>query len=336
MAVLVLSRPDDEHATAVADEIARNGGRAEIVDLSLFPQKASLAMRYDCCGQRRFRLELEDRVLDLDDFGTVWWRRPQQPLISPGIRRDSDRLFAANESQEALAGLWHSLDAFWVNDPGRDFVAQRKAYQLKVAHDVGLTIPSTLITNDPDEARLFADSRGYRGVVYKSFAATEEAWRETRVLRAEELDLLDNVRYAPVIFQEYVDALYDLRITVVGKRLFPAAIYSQETEYPIDFRMDIANARIEPVAVSRRLEFLVQELMGRLGLQYGAIDMRYTPEGNYVFLEINPAGQWLFVEQPSEQPIAAAVADLLLDNDRVGTERVARTAAGHSARRDGD
>jgi glutathione synthase/RimK-type ligase-like ATP-grasp enzyme len=316
MAVLVLARSDDEHATAVADEIARGGGRAEILDLSLFPQHATLAMRYDCCGERRFRFELEDSVLDLDAVGSVWWRRPQQPLISPGITRESHRLFAANETHEALAGLWHSLDAFWVNDPARDYVAHRKAYQLKVAHDIGLTVPPTLITNDPHEARLFVDSRGYRGVVYKSFAATEEAWRETRVLRVEELDLLENVRYAPVIFQEYVEAVYDLRITVVGKQLFPTAIYSQQTDYPIDFRMDIANARIEPVAVSRRLEFLVQELMARLGLQYGAIDMRYTPDGRYVFLEVNPAGQWLFLEQAPEQPIAAAVAKLLLDHDR--------------------
>ena len=316
MAVLVLSRHDDEHATAVADEIARSGRRAEIVDLSAFPQRAALAMRYDCCGERRFRLALEDGVLDLDDFGSVWWRRPQHPLISPTIRRDSHRLFAVNETHEALSGLWYSLDAFWVNDPARDYVAHRKAYQLKVAHETGLTIPMTLITNDPGEARLFIDSRGYRGVVYKSFAATEEAWRETRVLRIEELDLLENVRYAPVIFQEYIEAVYDLRITVVGKQLFPTAIYSQQTEYPIDFRMDIANARIEPVSISRRLEYLVREFMGRLGLQYGAIDLRYTPDGRYVFLEVNPAGQWLFLEEASEQPIAAAVAKLLVEHDR--------------------
>jgi glutathione synthase/RimK-type ligase-like ATP-grasp enzyme len=326
MAVLVLSRPDDEHAAAVADEIARNGGRVEIVDLSAFPQRAALAMRYDCCGQRSFRLEVEGRVLDLDEFGSVWWRRPQQPVVSPGITRQAHRLFAANEAYEALAGLWHALDAFWVNDPGRDEVGHRKAYQLKVAHDVGLTIPKTLITNDPEEARLFIDARGYHGVIYKSFAATAEAWRETRVLRAEELDLLDNVRYAPVIFQEYIEAEYDLRITVVGKQLFPAAIYSQETDYPVDFRMDLANARIEPVAVSRRVEFLVGELMTRLGLQYGAIDMRYTPDGDYVFLEINPAGQWLFVEQHSGQPITAAMATLLMEHDRAAVAAGAATS----------
>ncbi len=220
-------------------------------------------------------------------------------------------MFAANEANEALSGIWHSLDAFWVNDPGRDQIAHRKAFQLSVAQDVGLRIPHTLITNDPAEARAFVDARGYRSVIYKSFSATQRDWRETRLLRPEELDLLDNVRYAPVIFQEYVEAVYDLRVTVVGREIFAVAIHSQETEYKVDFRMDIASARIEAVALPQEVERGLHALMARLGLVYGAIDMRLTPDGRYVFLEINPAGQWLFVEQPSGQPIADAMARLL-------------------------
>jgi glutathione synthase/RimK-type ligase-like ATP-grasp enzyme len=273
-------------------------------------------MRYDCCGGRRFTFDLDGRSLELADFGTVWWRRPQPPRVDSRITRDSHRLFALNEAQEALSGLWHALDAFWVNDPARDHVAHRKAYQLKAAHDVGLTIPVTLITNDPDEARRFVDARGYRTVVYKSFSATEQEWRETRLLRQDELPLLDNVRYTPVIFQEYVDAVYDVRVTMVGDEVFAAAIHSQETEYAVDFRMDDANARIEPISLPERVEDLLRELMSALGLHYGAIDMRRTPDDRFLFLEINPAGQWLFVEQASGQPITAALAELLVEGDR--------------------
>jgi glutathione synthase/RimK-type ligase-like ATP-grasp enzyme len=230
-------------------------------------------------------------------------------------------MFAANEAQEALSGLWYAMDAYWVNEPARDLVAHRKALQLKVAQDVGLRIPATQITNDPDEARSFVDARGYRGVVYKAFSATESEWRETRLLKPEELPLLDQVRYAPVIFQEYVEAVYDLRVTVVGEEVFAAAIYSQETAYDVDFRMDIENARVEPVSLPKDVEGLVRALMTRLGLVYGAIDMRLTPDDLYVFLEINPAGQWLFIEEKSRQPISAALARVLVTNDRA---RVAR------------
>ena len=309
MSVLVLATEKDEHATAVVGEIRRAGGQVEILDLSAFPQRSGLAMHYDCCGDcRSFTFRTEHGRLDLDDVGAIWWRRPQPPQVSTDVTRPTHRLFAANEAQEALSGLWHALDAFWINDPARDHVAHRKAFQLRVAQDVGLTIPKTLITNDPDAARSFVDHHGYRDVVYKAFAALEEEWRETRLLRQEELPLLGNVRYAPVIFQEYVPAVYDLRITIVGDEIFPAAIYSQETSYPVDFRMDMGNARIEAVTLPAAVEQGLKAFMHRLGLVYGAIDMRRTPDDRYVFLEINPAGQFLFVERASGQPIAAAIA----------------------------
>ena len=155
-----------------------------------------------------------------------------------------------------MRGLWHALDVFWINDPGRDEVAHRKLLQLRVAQEVGLEIPSTLVTNDLAEARSFVDAHGYRDVICKAFSATEQQWRETRLVGEEELAALENVRYAPVIFQEYVER-HDLRVTVVGDQIFPAAIHSQESEYPVDFRMDMANARIEaelPGEVAERFD----------------------------------------------------------------------------------
>jgi glutathione synthase/RimK-type ligase-like ATP-grasp enzyme len=317
VSVLVIATDSDEHAVAVAAEVRGAGAEVEILDLSAFPARARVVMRYACCSDcRTFCFEREEGRLDLERVGAVWWRRPQQPTISRAITRPTHRAFATNEAQEALAGLWHALDCFWINDPARDGVAHRKAYQLRVAQAVGLRIPKTLITNDVGEARAFVDALAYRNVVYKAFGALEEDWRETRILRPEEIGLLGHVQYAPVIFQEYVPALYDLRVTVVGDQIFPAAIHSQETSYPVDFRMDMGRARIEAVTLPPSVEDPLRALMQRLGLVYGAIDMRRTPEDEYVFLEINPAGQFLFVEQVSRQPIAAALARLLVEQDR--------------------
>jgi hypothetical protein len=313
--ILVISTPRDEHAQTVLVELSKLGAPAQLLDLSEFPQRLGLAMRYE--GRtRRFVLGCAEGGLDLEDCGAVWWRRPQSPEISSEIARSSHRMFAFNESVEALQGLWHALDAFWVNDPARDHVAQRKAYQLRVAQDVGLEIPATLVTNCPGAAREFVAPKGSERVIYKAFSATEEEWRETRILKPGEVPLLDNVRYAPVIFQEYIDADVDLRVTVVGDEIFPAAIHSQDTSYKVDFRIDIASARIEATRLPSDVEERLRAFMKRLGLVYGAIDMRRTPDGRHVFLEINPAGQWLFVEQFSGQPITASLARLLADKDR--------------------
>ena len=169
MAVLIIAPQDDEHALAVDGEITRLGVRSEIIDSGHFPERARLTMRYECCtGHRNFRLQVERGQLEFSEFGSVWWRRPSHPRITDAMGQASHRQFAANEAQEALHGLWHSMNADWINDPALDYVGQRKAYQLSMAQDVGFTIPPTLITSDPDEARKFVDARGYRNVVYKT------------------------------------------------------------------------------------------------------------------------------------------------------------------------
>lgn len=142
--ILILSTPRDEHAQMVIAELLKQGGRTHILDLSEFPQHLGLVMRYEH-GKCRFVFGCDQSGLNLNDCRAVWWRRPQSPEISPMVTRTSQRWFALNESVEALYGLWHALDAFWVNDPARDQVAQRKAFQLRVAQDIGLAIPATLM-----------------------------------------------------------------------------------------------------------------------------------------------------------------------------------------------
>ncbi len=314
--ILVISNHLDEHAQAVMVELSRRGAEARLLDLSRFPLQLGLSMNYESSGGgRRFVFGCDDGGLNLDDCGAIWWRRPQQPSVAAAVARAEHQHFALSESHEALQGLWQCVDAFWINQPARDVVANRKAYQLQLASRLGLEIPQTLISNCPRAARDFVQRLGVGRVIYKAFSATEQEWRETRLLREDELAKMENVRYAPVIFQSYIEAEVDLRITIVGDQVFAAAIHSQDTSYKIDFRMDIGQARIEAVSLPAEVQTRLLALMRELGLSYGAIDMRRRADGSHVFLEINPAGQWLFIERNSGQRIAQALATLLLEHD---------------------
>jgi glutathione synthase/RimK-type ligase-like ATP-grasp enzyme len=314
--ILVISHHRDEHAQSVMVELSRRKVATRLLDLARFPLQLCLSMYYDGKGGSRFFFGCdEEDGLDLRDCGAVWWRRPQSPSVAEAVGRPAHQNFALNESHEALSGLWQSVDAFWVNEPARDVVANRKAYQLKLAAQLGLEIPRTLVSNCREAVRDFVQDVGVGKVIYKAFSATEQDWRETRLLREEELDKIDNVKYAPVIFQSYVEADVDLRITVIGDRIFPAAIHSQETSYKVDFRMDIGAARIEPASLPDDVADKLLKLMRALGLTYGAIDMRRRPDGSHVFLEINPAGQWLFIERRTGQKITDALVTLLQEQD---------------------
>lgn len=311
--IVVVSHRADDHATEVLDALARVGHPAVLVDTALFPSQASLTQRFGS-GHPRWELTQNGGRVDLAECRAAWWRRPQGFTLDPGLDAEVSA-WTYTECHEAMAGMWAALDATWVNPPALDEAAHHKPYQLAVATDVGLPIPKTLITNDPAAARAFAEEVGIEQTVYKTFLASENHWRETRILRRDELDLLDRVALAPVIFQQYVPAEADVRVTVLGDRLFAAAIRPAPGGYAVDYRMDIDGATFTPTELSPETERRLHALMDRLGLVYGAVDLRRTIDGD-VFLEVNPAGEWRFVEERTGQPISAAMADLLVSLDR--------------------
>jgi len=136
--------------------------------------------------------------------------------------------------------------------------------QLRAAIDAGLLIPPTRITNDPVSAKAFVKQLGRDRTVYKTFLASTEWWRETRILRPEEADLLDLVRLAPVIFQQYVPTVADIRVTVVGERLIATAIKAAGGGYDIDYRMDMDGATFKPTELRPATEQGIKTLMKRL------------------------------------------------------------------------
>jgi glutathione synthase/RimK-type ligase-like ATP-grasp enzyme len=309
--IVVISHPNDPHAAHVLDLLRADGEETLLLDLSDLPDKASLTIDYDHGGAQQLRYRLGEIDTDLAEARSVWWRRPQAPVPN-GVTDFDVRMFTLNEWQEALNGAWQMIDAPWMNPPARDEVAARKALQLKIASQLGLRTPRTLMTSDPAAARAFVSDLGLGKVIFKTFSCTHAIWRETRLVRESELDMLDRVRLAPVIFQEYIPAAADLRITIVGDQIFPASINATGTDYEVDFRMALGQARTEPCTLPAEVERRLWQMMERLGIVYGAIDLRLTPDGNYVFLEINTAGEFLFIEHRTGQPIGRAVADWLI------------------------
>lgn len=315
--IYVVSHPKDAHANAVLEHLSKMDEPARLVNLNDFPLQRRLTIDY--AVPTAPSMSSQNGTLNAWDFGeakSIWWRRPQSFSV-PEMPNSDVHAFTYNEWDEAASGLWQLLPGTWINDPTLDRRASRKAFQLREAALAGLRIPRTMITSDADQARKFVKALGIENTIYKVFSATQGTWRETRRLRESELSFFDSLDLAPVIFQECIDAEIDLRITVVGDQLFPAAIIGQGT-YDVDFRMEMDNARIEPAKLPKKLIGQLLAFMRRLGLVYGAIDMRKTADGDYIFLEVNTAGQWLFVEYETGQPIAQAVADALAKPKDIG------------------
>lgn len=310
--IVVVSHPADDHATGVLDALDRAGHAATLLDTARFPKEATLTQAFDT-GAPRLRWTSSAGCVDLTQCGAAWWRRPQPYGLVDGLE-PSAAGFTYSECHEAVSGLWALLDAHWVNPPERDERAHHKPWQLAEARAAGLPVPRTCITNHPEDARRFIEDIGVERTVYKTFLASENQWRETRILRPDELQHLELVRVAPVIFQEYVPAEADVRVTVIGDRMFAAAIRPRSDGYVVDYRMDMDGATFEATRLPVETQAGIRTLMRRLGLRYGAIDLRRTADA-HVFLEINPAGEWRFVEERTGQPITQAMARYLMRLD---------------------
>lgn len=312
--ILVVSFPEEEHTQEVIRRLDDAGREVALMDLSDFPTRAGMSLRWQTGEPACSLVQTATGTIDLERVRAAWWRRVCPFQIDPNVAIPSQRAFAESETSHAVHGMLDTLNCHWVNPRAADDAAHRKPYQWAVAQSVGLTLPRTLVTNRPEEAREFIAEVGVGKTVFKAFLATLEAWRETRLVEPEDLERLDLVRHAPVIFQEYIEGV-DLRITVVGDQLFAGEIDARNTSYPVDMRMVIGEAGVRAVELPADVKAKLLRLQQKLGLYYGAIDMRRTPSGEYVFFEVNPAGQWLFVEERTGQPISQAIADLLMRMD---------------------
>jgi glutathione synthase/RimK-type ligase-like ATP-grasp enzyme len=228
--------------------------------------------------------------------------------------------FCLQETRAALLGGILGLPARWMSHPASVWQAEYKPFQLSLAAKFDLPIPRTVVTNDPlTVRRMFSEFSG--GMVVKpvrtghvSHSGQEFAIFTSRVLE-QHLDESDSARWSPAIYQALVPKQFDVRITIVGRKVFAAAIDSQsDPAAMVDWRKT-SNPRLPhfSIALPEQLVTRLLRMMDLLGLTFGAIDMIQTPEGEFVFLEINPSGQWLWLDDTLGLGISDAVTEWLIN-----------------------
>lgn len=308
--ILILSHPDDPHARAVLDHLGRMGAPAQILDPGRFPGSARMVLRYDAQSSQLGWSDDDGTVIDLDAVEAVWWRRPQRLSSEPGLRTQDSAApdCGASDCGAALAGLWQAMPAVWMNPPLLEEAASRKSWQLRLAGQLGLDPPDTIITTCPQTARAFIARRG--DVICKPVADSQRPPNQTCGLRAADLAQIEQLRHAPAILQQRIEGR-DIRVTVVGRQVFAAEIAAGEDRPARHHRMN-DNVTIRPATLPQPTVAAIHILMEYLGLTYSALDFRRQPDGQLRFLGINPAGQFLFVEEQTGQPIARAMAGELM------------------------
>ncbi|QIJ62529.1 ATP-grasp ribosomal peptide maturase [Streptomyces sp. JB150] len=312
--VLIVAAADDWPTDRVVVELDRRGVEVFRMDTADFPQRLALAGRIDQRQAWTGVLTTEHRTVELSRVGAVYYRAPGAFRFPQGMSGPEER-FAAAQARAGLGGVLSALDCRWVNHPTTMARAEYKPVQLAAARACGLRIPATLITNRPEDVLAFA-AELRADIVCKPIASPvliEEGQLKTvytRLLTSSDLADLRGISTTAHLFQEWIAKEYEVRLTVVGDRMFAAAIHAGSDASHEDWRSDYGALTYTTTTVPAGVAAGMRRLMNRLQLRYGAADFIVGPEG-WTFLEVNPCGQWDWIQGATGLPIVEAIADEL-------------------------
>lgn len=319
MAVLVVTNSDDPTADFVLEKAEEQG----VETFRLNTDRTLLDMRhsFEIGSETPLGLFLteEDGKVSLGDINGVWYRRPVEPEVSPGLSSSQAKKYACDEAYYYLKCLWRMLeDRVWVSYPWAISWANVKLHQIVRAKDLGFGVPETLATNVPTKARLFWERLEGR-VVVKPFKVNVLEYGDrtpvvyTSRVNEDDLQRIDDVKYTVTFFQEEVEKELELRVTVIGDQVFCAAIDSQSNpDLALDWRRTSSQVKLwEDYDLPEKTREMCIRLVKEYGLNFGAIDLAVTLEGEIIFFELNPNGQWAWLEIQLGLPMSKCLLDFL-------------------------
>ena len=297
-----------------------------ICDPSRYPIESSLVIEQSSVGIMHGQIDtvqlldggtIHESSLSLTEIDVAWYVRENHG--SSVSESDSlEQRFAHNETRQSLRALFSVLDCKWVNkQESIEYVNSNKLYQQLIAASCGLTIPQTIISNDPEHVARFSGLQD--GLLLKSLGCIkldkngDSALYSERFSHKEIMNGSDAIRVCPIFGQEYIEKLCEHRVMVIGNRVLSCRIDSQASEATkVDWRhYDFDNVEHTQSYLPADVQQKLLGFMEKIELRYGAIDLIETPDEDFVFLEINPSGQWGWIADLAGLPIPEAVADML-------------------------
>lgn len=342
MTVLLVSADFDPHIPLIEAELDRRGVRRAFLNMN-HVYRNGLSLALDRRPAIRGAVRTAGGTVPIDSIGAVWAPSPWPMAHHPRLDRRGE-LIVMSEWLSGLRNLYYLTQRrFWVNPLDAELPVSARLYQMHVAQQLGLEIPPTLATTDRREFAEFV-ARFPNGAAGKRlgelvFLRTEPKRRGprrqvlfTRHLTRSELtaEQLRAVSLCPCHLEEYVEKATELRVYLVGDRLYAAEILSQsDPETAVDWRkypertmpdgtkeIDRVRWRCRPTELSASLRSKLLKLGSRLRLRYSAMDLIKTPDGRIVFLEANYGGVYAWIEEFTGLRISAGIADMLAQHDR--------------------
>lgn len=251
------------------------------------------------------------------DFTSVYYRRPEIPSINIDKLSNGEQIFVRNELSYFLEGLYKILkNALWFSPVYAIREAENKVHQLIKAQELGFEIPKSLLTTEYEAALDFFNSTSSNCIIKPIKSGLINESENDKVVFTSKISEFPEepsaIQNCPSFFQEHIGKIADLRVTVVGNKVFATEILSQENEdTKVDWRRGENVLIHRKVTLPKDIHDKCILLVSDLNLKFGAVDFIIDKEGNYIFLEINPNGQWAWIENQTNYPISKEIVKIL-------------------------
>jgi glutathione synthase/RimK-type ligase-like ATP-grasp enzyme len=304
----IVTVENDIHALTVQSSLARYSDTdCDIIEVNRLCGSSGLSWtNWDRLDQEP-SVPAKDRVIDVSELDLIWWRRINTPQEVPAdIALTSHIDLINNECRTALAGVvFTAFSGTWISDPAASVRSENKLVQLEAARRAGFKVPRTLISQDPEKIRQFCAALDNQ-VVVKPLKGTHQVPVLTTMLAEAHLESDTSLSLCPTIYQEYVAGTDHLRVCCFGDKVSATLLKSEE----LDWRKNLdipAYSCMLPDEIESRLRKVLQIL----GLRMGIFDLKRTNGNEHIWLEVNPQGQFLFVEGLSGTDLTTLFADFL-------------------------
>jgi glutathione synthase/RimK-type ligase-like ATP-grasp enzyme len=308
--VLIVTNSHDLHADLLLPILVSKKCPLFRINLDNFPRDYLITQQYHNGSLTGEILHIPsgDKV-NVGEVGAVWMRKPAEFSYLSDDLTPQEKAFAKEETDHALLGFLYTLECYWMSHPLTIRGAMWKTEQLSRAQKMGFIIPDSLVTNMPQRVTHFK-SLIEGNIIFKAMSSPNLAASEveaidqisdgltTTLVTDDMLNDLNAVSELPCHFQAYIDKQYELRVTIIDKQVFAARLNSQEDERTtVDSRDMSAEITYQAIELPEDIKQKCLDFVDSYGLNYSALDIIVTPSNQYVFLENNPNGQFLYVEQ---------------------------------------
>lgn len=261
-------------------------------------------------------LIIQGRCVRPSEVSSIWYRRPEH-LRTPLSKDSPEAQFSLNEWTEALESFFAQVPAYrWINHPSHNAAASNKLEQLVTARRLGLETPNSIVTHDLQSLRQFFEHQPGK-IIAKPLSSgyVERSDEEdggliyTNLVALQDIDNASEIASCPTLFQSYVDKRFDVRITILDGAIHAVAMTAIDSKgnQRCDIRRDnMRGVRYEVMDPPEDVSAKLFRMMDYYELRFGAIDMVVDSHGCWHFLEINPNGQWAWLDQHAGTRIASS------------------------------